>query len=356
MKGINRRDFLKLCAGSVAAVSLSQALLPHLASAVPAGGNPPVIWLQGASCTGCSVSLLDSDQPGVQEILTDIISLKYHPNLSAASGDLAWKVINDTVAAGNYFLVIEGAVPTKDNGIYCTIGENNGRPVIFKDVVKDLGKKAAAVLAVGTCSSFGGIPAAKPNPSGCVSVQKFFADNGITTPLVNISGCPPHPDWIIGTLAHVLLFKEVPPLDQFKRPKVFYGKILHDNCPRRQYFDDSKFAKNFSDEGCLLELGCKGPQSHCDSFDRQWNSGTNSCIKAGGPCIACTEPGFPKCATPFYQRMEGVPLPNVTASADAIGEVLGAAVVVGVGAHLVGNFATGRLGKKKDDNDNGEVK
>ncbi|MGB9792034.1 MAG: hydrogenase small subunit [Thermacetogeniaceae bacterium] len=346
MKGISRRQFMKLCAGSVAAMSLSQALLPELAKAVPAAGNPPVIWIQGASCTGCSISLLNSAQPGVKEILTEIISLKFHPNVSAAAGDLALKVIEETESAGKYYLVVEGAVPTKDGGVYCTVGERDGKPVTFLERVKELGKRAAAVLAVGTCAAFGGIPAAKPNPTGCKGVSEVLKEAGINTPVVNIAGCPPHPDWMVGTLAHILLFNEIPELDQFGRPKVFYGKLVHDNCPRRQYFDNSKFAKNFSEEGCLLELGCKGPMAHCDSFDRQWNNGTNWCIKAGAPCIACTEKGFPGCAEPFYERMKSVPLPNITASADAIGGILGAAVAVGIGAHLIGNIATGRIGKK----------
>ncbi|MDH7577297.1 MAG: hydrogenase small subunit [Bacillota bacterium] len=346
MKELSRRDFLKLCAGSAAAVSLSQALLPELARAVPAAGNPPVLWIQGASCTGCSISLLNSVQPDILKILTEVISLKFHPNVSAAAGELAMRVIEETEAAGNYYLVVEGAVPTKDGGIYCTVGERDGKHLTFLDRVKELGENAAAVLAVGTCAAYGGIPAADPNPTGCKGVQDVFKEEGINTPVLNISGCPPHPDWIVGSLAHVLLFGELPEVDKLGRPKVFYGKLVHDNCPRRQYFDNSKFAKSFSEPGCLLEIGCKGPQAHCDSFDRQWNGGVSWCLKAGAPCIACTEKGFPDDATPFYARMPGVPLPNITASADAVGAVLGAAVVAGIGAHLVGNIATGRLGGK----------
>lgn len=353
MKGISRREFLKLCAGSVAAAGLSQLLLPELARSLPAAGNPPVIWIQGASCTGCSISLLNSTQPGVKEILTEVIDLKFHPNISAAAGDLAMKVIDETKQASNYYLVVEGAVPTKDGGIYCTVGERDGKEITFLDRVKELGSKASAVLAVGTCSAFGGIPAARPNPTGCKGVQEVFKEAGISTPVINVAGCPPHPDWMVGTLAHLLLFKEAPELDDFGRPKVFYGKLVHDNCPRRQYFDNSKFARNFSEPGCLLEIGCKGPQAHCDSFDRLWNGGTNWCLKAGAPCTACTEKGFPGCAVPFYERMEPVSLPSVNATADAVGGALGVAVVAGIGAHLIGNVATGRIGRKDQE---GQVK
>jgi hydrogenase small subunit len=349
MGELNRREFLKLCAGSVAVVSLSQLLLPELVKAAPASGKPPVIWLQGASCTGCSVSVLNSAQPGMKEILTEVIDLKFHPNVSAAAGDLAMKVIDETRDAGGYYLVVEGAVPTKDGGIYCTVGERNGKPLIFQDRIKELGERADAVLAIGTCASYGGIAAAKPNPTGCKGVADIFKEAGIKTPVVNIPGCPTHPDWFVGTLSHILLFNEVPELDKLGRPKVFYGKCVHDNCPRRQYFDNSIFAENFSEPGCLLELGCKGPLAHCDSFDRQWNNGVSWCLKAGAPCLGCTEKNFPDCATPFYQRMPGLNLPNITASADAVGGVLGIAVAGGIGAHLVGNLATGRLGKKKEE-------
>lgn len=348
MKGLSRRDFLKLCAGSAAAVSLSQALLPHLLEAAPASGNPPVLWLQGASCTGCSISLLNSEQPAIKEILTDVISLKYHPNVSAAAGDLALKVIDDTAAAGGFFLVVEGSVPTGANGMFCTVGEKDGKPVTFMDRVKELGSKANAVLAVGTCAAFGGLPAARPNPTGCISVLDLFKKSGITTPVINIPGCPPHPDWMVGSLAHVLLYKKLPPMDKFNRPTIFYGRIIHDNCPRRQYFDNSKFAKNFSEPYCLLELGCKGPFAACDAFDRQWNGGVNWCIKANGPCMACTDMNFPDGSSPIYQRYPNVSLPNINASADAVGLTLGAAVVAGVAAHLVGNAAKGRLGGKEE--------
>jgi hydrogenase small subunit len=149
VKGLSRRDFLKLCAGSAAAVSLSELLLPHLLEAAPASGNPPALWIQGASCTGCSVSLLDSEQPAIATILTDVISLKFHPNISGASGYLATKVINDTAAAGGFYLVVEGSVPTGANGMYCTVGETeNGQTITFVDRLADLGSKAAAVLAV----------------------------------------------------------------------------------------------------------------------------------------------------------------------------------------------------------------
>lgn len=350
MKGLSRRDFLKLCAGSAATVSLSELLLPHLLEAAPAAENPPVIWLQGASCTGCSVSLLNSEQPAIAKILTDVISLRYHPNIQGAAGDLALKVLSNTQAAGGYYLIIEGAVPTRDGGIYCTIGENNGRPVTFMDRVMDLGFKAKAVIAVGTCASFGGIPAATyggnptthGGPTGCMGVLDFFKQQGITTPVINVPGCPPHPDWMVGSIAHVLLGYGLPPMDNCNRPTMFYGKVVHDNCPRRQYFDNSDFAKVFSEPKCLLELGCKGPFARCDSFQRPWNGANNWCIVGNGPCYACTDMNFPDGSSPIYQRYPDVKLPSIDASADAVGATLGAVAAVGIAAHAIGNLAHGR--------------
>jgi hydrogenase small subunit len=349
VKGLSRRDFLKLCAGSAAAVSLSEMLLPHLLEAAPASGNPPVLWIQGASCTGCSVSLLNSDEPAIAKILTDVISLKFHPNISGAAGYLATKVIDDTEAAGGYFLVVEGAVSTGANGKFCTVGVNaDGTDITFMDRLAELGAKANAVLAVGTCATFGGIPAARPNPTGCVSVLDFFKQKGISTPVINVPGCPPHPDWMVGSLAHVLLYKTLPPMDKFNRPTMFYGKILHDNCQRRQYFDNSKFARVFSEPYCLLELGCKGPFAACDSYKRLWNGGVNSCILANGPCYACTDMNFPDGSSPIYQRYTDINLPGIRASADAVGATVGAAVVLGMAAHLAGSAAKGRVGGKDE--------
>ncbi len=179
MKGLNRRDFLKLCAGSAAAVSLAEVLLPHLLEAAPASGNPPVLWITGAACSGCGVSLLNSEQPAIAQILTEVISLKFMPTISGASGYLSESVIDETYNAGGYFLVVEGAIPTGANGLYCTVGVNpDGSPITFMDRVDKLARKATAVLAFGTCSSFGGIPAANPNPTGCMGSAGLFQDEG----------------------------------------------------------------------------------------------------------------------------------------------------------------------------------
>ena len=343
---LSRRDFIRLCAGGAAAISLSSYLAPFMAEAVAAGA-PPVLWIQGGSCTGCSISILNTVSPDIEKVLTEVISLRYHPNISAAAGDLAIQEALYKTAEefkGQFFLVVEGAVPVAADGMYCIIGEKDGQPLTFERAVKEIGSQAAAILNFGTCSAFGGIPATPPNPTKCKPVSEIIK----TVPIVNVPGCPPHPDWMIGTIAHVLLYGDVPEVDSFGRPKMFFGGIIHDNCPRRQYFDNAIFAKNFGDPGCLLEIGCKGPIAHCDSTTRLWNGGVNWCIKAGAPCIACTEPQFP--GWPMYERIPEMPIaPAMTATIDQIGGVLGAAAVLGIGGHLAGNIATGRIGPKKND-------
>ena len=344
---LTRREFIRLAAGSAAALSISGFLAPYMKEAIAAGTAPPVIWIQGAGCTGCSISLLNTVHPSIQEVLLKVISLRYHPNVMAAAGDLAiqeamFKVANEN--KGKFFLVVEGAVPTGEDGLFCTVGEENGKPITFERLVKELGSKAKAILAFGTCSAFGGIPATPPNPTGCKPVSEIV--KGV--PCVNVPGCPPHPDWMVGTIAHVVLYGDYPELDSFGRPKMFFKGIVHDNCPRRQYFDNGIFARNLSEPGCLLEVGCKGPIAHCDSTTRLWNGGVNWCIKAGAPCIACTEPQFP--GWPIYERMPEMPVgPRISATVDEIGMVLGGATLLGIGGHLIGNIATGRIGGKHDE-------
>jgi len=349
---LSRRDFVKLCAGSAAAVSLSGYLAPFMQEAVAAGA-PPVIWLQGASCTGCSISLLNTVHPDIQKVLTEVISLTYHPNISAAAGDLAIKEAIYGVAEANpggFFLVVEGAVPTGANGHYCMVGEENGEPIVFEKLVKDIGSKAKAILNFGTCSSYGGIPATPPNPTECVPVSHIVKD----VPCINVPGCPPHPDWMVGTIAHVLLYNDIPELDSFGRPKMFFKSIIHDNCQRRQYFDNAIFAKNFGDMGCMLELGCKGPIAHCDATTRMWNNSVNWCVGCGGVCIGCTEPQFP--GWPMYERMPEMPIGHASSvTADQVGLVLGGLAAVGIAGHLGGNILTGRIGSHKKDAEEAKV-
>jgi hydrogenase small subunit len=293
---LSRRDFLKLCGGSAAALGLSQTYVPEIAHALEkaAAGQPPVIWLAGSACTGCSVSLLNTVHPDIKDVLLKIISLRYHQTVMAASGDLALEAIERTYrdAPGKYLLLVEGGVATAADGLYNTIGEDkNGKGITMLEWTRKLGEKAAATVSVGTCAAYGGIPAAPPNPTGVKPVTSVFKEAGIKTPVINVPGCPPHPDWMVGTLAHVLLYG-VPKMDALGRPLLFFGQLIHDNCPYRGYYDEGKFAKHWGDEGCRFELGCKGPETYADCWKRQWNNGVNWCVR-NAVCTGCVEPTYP---------------------------------------------------------------
>lgn len=299
---LTRREFLKLCSASAVGMGISQLVVPEVVEALEkaAAGKPPVIWIQGASCSGCSVSLLNTAHPTIAEVLLKVISLEYHPTVMAGSGELAFSyldIITDK-AKGEFFLVVEGAVPTNDNGVYCTVGEKEGKEVTFLETVQTLGARAKAILAVGDCAAFGGIPGGKPNPTGCKGVSEVVSG----VPIINIPGCPSHPDWIVGTVVHVLLFG-LPELDDKARPKIFFGEVIHQNCPNYSYFQEGKMATKLGEKGCLIQLGCKGPMSNSDCPLRKWNNGVNWCVGAGAPCIGCCNAGFPDEVSPFYSAL-----------------------------------------------------
>lgn len=310
---ITRRDFLKLSAGSVAALGLALVDIPGFTKLLEAAvSEVPVIWLQAGGCSGCSVSILNSVSPKIQNILIDQvvpgkhISLGFHPTIMAGQGHQVIKAMYDiaTRNKGGFILVAEGAFSTKDDGVYCEIGEWAGQGITALEHLTRLGRDALAVLALGTCASYGGIPAAQPNPTGCQGVGDVFAEAGIETPLLNIPGCPPHPDWFVGTVATVLIGGlGAVEVDDFGRPTAFYGNLIHDNCPRRGHFDEGKFAQKLSEPYCLYKLGCKGPVTHADCPTRLWNNGVNWCVGCNSPCIGCVESDFPYVNT-LYKVVE----------------------------------------------------
>ncbi len=270
----------------------------------------PVIWLQGASCTGCSVSALNAVSPRIQNLLIDElvpgkhINLRFHMTIMAGQGESVIEVLRDTQKQmkGEYVLIVEGAIPTSSNGIYGTISEEGGKAETILSRVENLGKDALLTIALGSCAAYGGIPAAKPNPTGCKGVKEIFENKYIKTPVINLPGCPTHPDWLMGTISGILLGTPFN-LDDINRPKLFYGELIHENCPRRPDFDKGKFAEKLSEPGCLYKVGCKGHYTYADCSLRQWNNGLNWCVKAGSPCLGCVEPGFPDFTSPFYEKI-----------------------------------------------------
>lgn len=298
MTELSRRHFLKQSAKLAALMGLGSTAAPRIASALErlAAGDAPVVWLQGQSCSGCSVSLLNSEDPGPAQILTEYISLLFHSTLSTATGETAMEIVDRALGEGGFYLVVEGSMPAGMPDA-CIMG---GVPVT--ELVERAARKAKAVIAIGACASVGGIPAAENNPTGAVSVPEFFKQKGIGTPTITLPGCPCHPDWMVGTLVHVLEFG-LPPLDALGRPTMFYSKLVHDQCPRFADYERENFATTFSEDGCLFKLGCLGPQTHADCSLRLWNSRTNFCINAGAPCIGCAWEDFArKQDFPFYTK------------------------------------------------------
>lgn len=289
---VSRRDFLKFCAVAAAGMGLPLGMGARIAEAVAALKRPPVIWLSGQECTGCTETLLRSTHPTVENLILDLISLDYHEALSTPSGHLAEEAKKKSIAEnrGKFILVIDGAIPLKDGGIYCQIG---GRPVL--EILKETAPLAMGVVAIGSCASWGGIPASSPNPTGAVSAGEAL---GGKVPIINIPGCPPNPYNFLSTLLYILTFKKLPELDIQGRPRFAYRRLIHEGCERRPHFDAGRFALEFDDDGhrrgwCLYKLGCKGPETHnnCpavlfgDVGPRSWPVGT------GCPCFGCSEKG-----------------------------------------------------------------
>ncbi len=300
MANITRREFLELSGKFAALMGLGASALPRIAEALEeiSHGSAPILWLQGQSCSGCSISMINSEEPGPASILTEYISLLFHSTLSTATGNLAMEVVHKSIEKGGFFLAVEGSMSV-DMPEACLMGHE---PVT--ELVARAARKAKAVVAVGTCASFGGIPAAENNPTGALSVPDFLKEENISLPVIRLPGCPVHPDWIVGSLVHLLKFG-MPPLDEKGRPGMFYSKLIHEQCPRFPDYERENFAESFSDDGCLFQLGCVGANTHADCTLRYWNAKMNSCIPARGPCIGCASEDFAKKASfPFYRKGE----------------------------------------------------
>ncbi|TRZ90167.1 MAG: twin-arginine translocation signal domain-containing protein [Rhodocyclaceae bacterium] len=287
---MSRRDFMQFCTALAATMGLPAGAEAALAKAIEQAQRPSVIWLHFQECTGCSESLLRAEHPTLEKLILDVISLDYHETLFVAAGHQAEAARKSAMKAhkGKYVLVVEGAIPVKDGGIYCKIG---GQTAIA--LLKECAADAAAVIAIGSCASWGGMPSTGPNPTGASSVAEVLGK-----PVVTIPGCPPSPYNFLATVVHFLTFGKLPEVDQLGRPKFAYSRLVHDHCERRAHFDAGRFAIEFGDAGhrqgyCLYKLGCKGPETYAncptilfgDAGAGTWPVG------CGHPCIGCTEKG-----------------------------------------------------------------
>lgn len=298
---VNRREFLKLAATMSTAFGIGNLPQPVQAAlkAIDPKAIPKLIYLQGQSCTGCSISLLQAASPSPLTMITDYSQLVYHADLSAASGQIALDVIEKYLSgkAGDYFLALEGSIPAKMPEA-CMIGEKH-----LAQYLDQAAKTMSGAVAVGACACYGGIPSAEGNLTGAIGLKEYLDSIKSDKLVVNIPGCSVHPDWVWLTIVH-LVKVGLPELVDGK-PKLFFEKKIHELCPRYSYFQQEVFARKFGDQGCLFKLGCLGPTTNADCPNRWWNGGRTWCIGANATCIGCASPDFAKKkAFPFYRINE----------------------------------------------------
>ncbi len=360
-RGVSRRDFMKLCGAIAAAAGLSELAAPRVAQAIEAsvigatsGNLYPVIWIEGASCTGCTEAFAQMETPDAGTVVLDMISLNYSETLSAAAGYSMEEAKEQTIAAGNYILVYEGAVLLGWNGEALRVADKPGT-----DHLVEAAENATAVVALGSCAVNGGWCAAHPNAANAMGVQQYLKDNGVDVPVVNIPGCPANPEWLMSVLVDVVLMKDptllLARLNGMNMPEDIFGQTIHDNCERRGHFENGEFVYQFGTEEeakgyCLYPMGCRGPQTKANCGITMYNDRRSWCVQAGSPCLGCCEanpmnPGqnWVEVNTPFYKRHRDLRIGDwmIQPGTIALGitGLLAAALVV----HGFGMKASGRM-------------
>lgn len=293
--GVSRRHFLSAMASMASVMGLSASMIPRLAAAATAPKKPSVVYMSFQECTGCLESLVNSfafkGGTSIENLILNLVSLDYQETLMAAAGEQAEQQLRDTTAVKGYVLIVDGSIPAKSNSGYFVSGGRSG-VARFRDAASNAG----LIIAVGTCAAFGGLPKAAPNPTGAVSIGQLMKNLGITVPLINVSGCPPIPEVITGTILSYLSYG-MPALDSLRRPKTFFGETVHDDCYRHEFLEDGPQVKVFDDSsarfgGCLIKMGCKGPVTRNACTRIKWNQGVSHPMMAGHGCIGCSEPDF----------------------------------------------------------------
>jgi hydrogenase small subunit len=345
-RGVSRRDFLLFCAGVAGTFALPASAATKIAAALSRAKKPILVWLEFQDCAGNTEAFLRASAPTAGEVILDLLSLDYHETVMAAAGHQAEEALQNVVKTkkGEYLAIVEGSIPTGANGAYCTIG---GRSAL--SIARQVCGGAAATIAMGTCATYGGLPAAAPNPTGALGVAD--AVPGVKN-LINLSACPANAANLVALVSYYLTFKRWPPVDEVGRPLFAYGKTIHDNCERRGHFDASQYVEAWGDQGhragyCLYKMGCKGPVTHQNCPNIGWNEGTNWPIGCGHPCIGCSEPDFWDKMTPFYQHLPNVAGFGVSAPVDKVGLWLTGATAAAFGAHTVVKMAQHRIATRK---------
>ncbi len=344
-QNVSRRTFLKTCVALTGIMGLSPNMISDVIAAAQTKGLVPVIWLHGHECTGCDEAFLRSQTPLASDVLLNMISLEYMDVLAAAAGHPLEEHLEEVMAHynGRYILAVEGAVPLHENGTSCMVG---GKP--FLQNVKEVAKGAAAIIEIGSCATWGGIQAARPNPTQSVAVSKVVSGK----PIIKVPGCPPIPEVITGVIMHYTLFGQIPPLDSKGRPKQFYGNRIHDTCYRRPFFDAGMFVERFDDLAskagwCLYKVGCRGPETYNSCGNLRWWNGLSYPIQSGAPCAGCSANDFWD-QDPLYERLLHIPVPNAVSNADKVGMVVAGAVTAGVAAHGIASLIHQKKGQDKE--------
>lgn len=291
-----------------------------------------LIWLVGASCDGCTVAVSGATHPRVEHLLQGIVPGLprvdiIHTVLSLESGPewvhnlfMAWRGELDAP----YVITWEGSIMDESisgSGYWMGLGEDpeTGEQITSLEWLKRLAPGAAAVVAIGTCATWGGIPAAKGNVTNAMGVMDYLGKDyrsALGVPVVNVPGCSPIGDNYIETAAALLLFLNglapLPEFDELGRPAWLFGDTVHRHCPRAGYYEEGVFGKNYGDKECLVELGCWGPVVQCNIAERGMIDGHGGCMNMGGICIGCTMPGFPDKFSPLYEVSPGAVISSNT--------------------------------------------
>jgi hydrogenase small subunit len=340
--GFDREAFLKYCTALTAALALPFGFVEGVARALAAVDRPRLIWLQFQDCTGDSESALRAHGPDIGELILNLVSWDYHELIMVAAGERAEAAMRAAIGDGGHLLVVEGSIPTLVGA--CTIAGKSARQQL-----EEVAEGAAAIINVGTCSSYGGLPRARPNPTGAIPVSDVVP---ASIPQINLPGCPVNAVNIVATLVHYLAFRELPATDDRKRPLFAYGKRIHDTCERRRFFDAGMFARAWGDEGhrngyCLYELGCKGPFTWNNCATAGWNGGKSWPIRAGHTCFGCAEPGFWDTMEPSYERLPHLQGFGVDVDPTTFGVGLVAATAGLFAAHGAGKFAQHKMAERR---------
>lgn len=340
-QGISRRGFMKFCSLTATSLGLGPAFVPKIAHALETKERVPVIWLHGNECTCCTESFIRSSHPLAKDVILSMISLDYDDTIMAVAGYQAQQILTDTKAKykGKYILAVEGNPALGADGMMCFSG---GKPFVKK--LKEMAEDAAAIIAWGSCASWGCVQAAKPNPSNSVPIHKVITNK----PIIKVPGCPPIAEVMTGVVAYFVTFGRLPPLDAQGRPMMFYGQRIHDKCYRRPHFDAGQFVEKFDDEGarkgfCLYKVGCKGPTTYNSCSTMRWNGGVSWPVQSGHGCLGCSEDGFWDKGS-FYDRVTNFKQFGIEANADKIGGTLAAVTAAGIVVHAV---ATAALSKNR---------